>query len=336
MSDERNQPRMNTVQDLFKYAIEHQSTADQGVQSSAASSAVGPLDPERRRFLEEALLASTVDVVDELNKGIAALNKYLDLASQNDGITGEQDEEEALGTIDTLIEWVGQIDFARDFFTLGGYDLLIRLFDCRSKRVQTITFDLAAELLQNNPATQTIALTNGLMTRLITQLQTTDSPQIRVKTIYCLSSLLRGHDAAIEQFLNSDAIDSLVRVLQSRSDESRLCTKVSFLLHSLSSTHSQLLDILLQRGLVDVFVTILQQASSCQAHQFLVETLKNGCDKDERFVSECRRPELQLRSTLSTILDRCKHQEEYIELQSSASELFELCFGSESNEEGER
>lgn len=332
MSD-RDQPRLNTVHDLFKYAIEHQSGMDANPESdSREGQALNPLDPERRRFLEEALTANTVDVTEELKKGMTTLDRFLTEYDQNDGTMNDENRDLVLDTIDMLLQWVGQVDFARDFFTLGGYPILVRLFDVRCESIQTAAFNLAAELLQNNPSTQATALSNGLLRLLIEKMENdAHPPSIRVKTIYCLSALLRGNDDAIEQFLTSDGVDVLVRVLLTRSNETRLCIKVSFLLHSLSSTHSQLLDTLLQRGLIDVFVDILQRPT-CPAHEFLLQILLTGCETNAAFVTECRRPELRLRFVLRTIIDSCRGKEEHLEVETSAVALFQHCFDQHSPE----
>lgn len=62
------------------------------------------MDPERRRFLEEALKSLTIDVVEELNKAMKTLT---------DENSGEEDQVEAL---EVVTNFVADIDTANGWF----------------------------------------------------------------------------------------------------------------------------------------------------------------------------------------------------------------------------
>ena len=340
MEPHDQQPRINTINDLFKVAIQYQRPNDEDDSTDRPQ----PLDEERRRFLEQALLQNTVNVADILKQGIERLQTTLNEMDLNQGTISEQEQERALETLDNLLQWVGQIDFARDFLTLGGYPVIARLLQCNNQKLIVATFDLCAELLQNNVSTQKTVLDNGLLGVLIGRLQREDFndsndqrsyADVKAKAFYCLSSLLRGNDVAIEKFIQSDGISVLVQLMQSEMSNERLCTKVSFFLSSLTATHPFVLNLLLERGFVDIFVAILHGESN-QSHEFLLSILNNGCLTNEEFVQECCRPELGLKSLLHDKINFCKDKEEHLETLSVAQNLLKTCFSTAVIEESDR
>lgn len=58
------------------------------------------MDPERRKFLEEALKSMTIDVVEELNKAMKTL------------ISGNCSEDDQVNALEVVTSYVANIDTA--------------------------------------------------------------------------------------------------------------------------------------------------------------------------------------------------------------------------------
>lgn len=58
------------------------------------------MDPERRKFLEDALKSMTIDVVEELNKAMGTL------------ISGNSSEDDQVNALEVVTSYVADIDSA--------------------------------------------------------------------------------------------------------------------------------------------------------------------------------------------------------------------------------
>lgn len=83
--------------DLFHNFINFLATK---AEDTTRPSEFQPMDPERRKFLEDALKSMTIDVVEELNKAMRTL------------IPGNASEDDQVNALEVVTSYVADIDSA--------------------------------------------------------------------------------------------------------------------------------------------------------------------------------------------------------------------------------
>lgn len=108
------------------------------------------MDPERQRWLEEALSRMSVDVVKELAAAIEVFSKgsVLDPNATDDEI------DEVVEAFERVGDWVDNIDMANNFHKLGGFKVLERCLRSPTPSIRAASANALAELTQNNPYCQ--------------------------------------------------------------------------------------------------------------------------------------------------------------------------------------
>ena len=81
---------------LLKFCLE--ATRDEDAPVSDQNKVIAEMDPERKKWLEEALTSMTVDFIEQLANGIKILNSN----------TADLEEKEEV--LDSLEDWLGNID----------------------------------------------------------------------------------------------------------------------------------------------------------------------------------------------------------------------------------
>ncbi|XP_074039621.1 hsp70-binding protein 1 isoform X2 [Leptinotarsa decemlineata] len=173
------QPRQpSSLQGLLRFAMEATKTED-----APHDSVFQPLDEERKRFLENALKSMTIDVVEVLQKQIQTLRKIENLKPGDD-------TTEFVEAIDTILEYVDNIDIANDFHKIGGFTILYPCLKCSNAKVRAGGCELLAVLCQNNTYCQKIVLDNEFIPMLLSLIEKDEDTIVAVKAIYALSDHL--------------------------------------------------------------------------------------------------------------------------------------------------
>ena len=115
------------------------------------------MDPEHRRWLEEALSSMSVDIVQQLTNGIKILNS-------------DAEDEEKEEVLDLLEDWLGNIDMAVNFHKIGGFSCLRKCLQSSSPGVRAGACHLMAEISQNNAYCQEKFVAEGFIQLLLQQL----------------------------------------------------------------------------------------------------------------------------------------------------------------------
>lgn len=106
----RDLPRQpKDLQGLLKFCLEATKSEDAPQDPDAQ---VAAMDPERKRWLEEAIEKMSVDVVEQLANGIKVL------------LDPEQEVEDQEEVLDRLEDWLGSMDMACNFHKIGGFPAL--------------------------------------------------------------------------------------------------------------------------------------------------------------------------------------------------------------------
>ena len=136
-----HQPRQpKDMKGLLKFCFEATKSED-APDISDPEKILSEMDPEHRRWLEEALSSMSVDIVQQLTNGIKILNSG----------AGDEEKEEVL---DQLEDWLGNIDMAVNFHKVGGFSCLRKCLASSSPGVRAGACNLIAEISQNNPYCQ--------------------------------------------------------------------------------------------------------------------------------------------------------------------------------------
>lgn len=187
----------------MRFAVE--ATRSEDAPADAAGDAARPaMDPDRRRFLEEALASMTVNVVQRLEAAAAILT------------AAESSESDQLEALECLADHVDNIDMANDFCKIGGLDVVLPLLrppppattstttpqqqnsPARSLEVRRQCAALLAELAQNNPFCQEQLLKRDALAALVPLLAdaATAAPAMRA-----ISASVRAFEPAAEAFI---------------------------------------------------------------------------------------------------------------------------------------
>ena len=117
----------------------------------APATAVQEMDPERRRWLEEAIAGMTVDVVKQLAEAI----KILGGPAAFDADASDDDLEEIEMAFEAVDDWCGNLDMANNFHKIDGFHVLRKvLVESPHPMARANAANAVAEMAQNNPYCQ--------------------------------------------------------------------------------------------------------------------------------------------------------------------------------------
>lgn len=106
------------------------------------------------------------------------------ISKLKDNQVNEQQKKEFL---DELCHWAEELDLAKDFFTIGGLDILAPLLDHQDDNVRIQTCSLLAVLVQNNDHCQRIIVQAGLQQKLLQILEQSTNPDLKTKAVTAIS-----------------------------------------------------------------------------------------------------------------------------------------------------
>jgi len=274
----RGQP-IRRMDELLRFAV--QGTGD-GDPSPGGQS--GMMDSQRQEWLNNALQAYSVDVVQEMLEGIASIKTSLNKLESGCPSSGERQNtvDSVMAAADCLLERLEDLDFAADFEKIGGFTILPPLLSSPHPQLQVKGASLVGELVQNHDYCQKAAMEQGLLDVLVKLLDSSNGP-VRVKALYAVSCLIRNNDVAQDVFVNKlDGFSALMRLMQDDSvgDENlKLRTKASFLLSSVVGKSEGFKSILLNMGFVEQLVGLLHYPHDL-SHEHVLSTLLG-------FLSDC-------------------------------------------------
>jgi hsp70-interacting protein len=117
----------------------------------------------------------TVNPVDRLKLCISKIK---------DTEVNEQQKQEFL---DELCHWAEELDLAKDFFTIGGLDVLTLLLDHNDEDTRAKACSLLATLVQNNDHCQRIIVQSGLQQKLLKIVEESNNPDLKTKAVTAIS-----------------------------------------------------------------------------------------------------------------------------------------------------
>ncbi|XP_012525261.1 hsp70-binding protein 1 [Monomorium pharaonis] len=311
-----NQPRQPTnLQGLLKYAMDAAQSED-----SENKPPVYPLDEEKKIFLDKALSSLTVNVIEELQKAVQILSNVNNLRA-------DDDSSEYESVLERMADFVDNIDIANDFYKIGGFSVFQSCLNSSHSSIRWRIADIIAELAQNNPFCQDKLLEAGVFPVLLSIIDTDPSEQTRIKALYAVSCIVRGHPASLKYMDTHDGYSVLLRAMQSPVE--KLQIKSAFLLSSLCSKHdsNNIKYTLVKMGFIEQAAGLLGRINlQPTVREQLLRVLSSMVnDNFLPALKECRRSQLCLRATLEQLLTELKPVENQDEID-MCSELLDKVF----------
>lgn len=283
------------------------------------------MDPERRRFLEEALKSLTVNVVEQLENAVKT-------------ITDESStEDEVLDALDVIREFVQDIDAANDFFKVGGFCILEPCLKSPHPSVRSATLRLIRDLAQNNPFCQEKLLAHGILDKLLTALQDS-SDQVSCDSMSAISALVRSYEPGLKAFLSVGGLECMLGCI---GDEGRikLQIRVAFLISTITVDYPYLVEKFIQLDAVERLAPHVKPLSAEQLEdQNQLMKLENflsalsSLTTSPEAVARCQKSELGLQKNLQSVIASTKGREECQEI----SEFAKMISGRMSEESGNK
>jgi len=256
MADEQgnDQPRRpHDLEGLLKFCMEVTKGEDAPPEAQQQ-----PMDPERRKWLEEAIAGMTVDVVKQLTEAI----KILGGQATFDADASEDDLEEVEMAFEAVEDWCGNIDMANNFHKIEGFQVLKKvLTQSPHAGLRANAANAVAEMAQNNPYCQENFVKDNFLPSLLDMMENDPAEGVRVKCLYATSSIVRDFPMGMDLFVRLKGADSLLRTIQqSAGDESaaRLRTKACFFVASVCQENADVRDLFCRMGFARQLVAVSQ------------------------------------------------------------------------------
>eukprot|EP01017_Pseudomicrothorax_dubius_P011058 TRINITY_DN14069_c0_g1_i2.p1 TRINITY_DN14069_c0_g1~~TRINITY_DN14069_c0_g1_i2.p1 ORF type:complete len:259 (+),score=45.87 TRINITY_DN14069_c0_g1_i2:113-889(+) len=193
---------------LLKWSLQHSD----GVSNQPSK--FKPMDPETRKWLEEAIKAYTFDEVERMKEIIEIFG------APEPAQADPNDENKRKAALDELLDLVDGPDNAKDFCLIGGLIPLIRIMLEGSlyDSVRELALRVFTSIAQNNMQVQQFSLMNGAMNLLSVVANTTLAKPVQEAAVSAISSLFRGENlAGIRSFIEADGIELVLHVVRNES-----------------------------------------------------------------------------------------------------------------------
>uniref|UniRef100_A0A182W6E9 Nucleotide exchange factor Fes1 domain-containing protein n=1 Tax=Anopheles minimus TaxID=112268 RepID=A0A182W6E9_9DIPT len=300
--DQPRQPR--NLQGLLKFAMEATKSED-----APNAAQFQPLDDERRRFLEEALKSLTVDVVQELEKSMNVL------------LNNESDENAKIDALETVTDFVEDIDTANDFFKVGGFVIIKPGLESSSAEVRSRTLRLIVALAQCNPFCQQHLLELNILPKLIELLA--DEVTVAQDAVSAASAMVRQYEPCAKAFIEIGGLECIVKCLQ--SDNEKVCIRSSFLMVSLSKEYAPVMDKFIKLNAIECVLAWIELSD--RKLEMGLSALSTLAECKEG-VQRCR-TDSTLKEKLDMIIELGQGKDRFWAPTDVAQTLLKLCYSGE-------
>lgn len=96
-------------------------------------------------------------------------------------------DDQRLDNLKEICHWAEELDLAKDFFAVGGLDILRPLLEHQDDQIRLHTCSLLATLIQNNEQCQRIVVQSGLQEKLLKIVDQSDNPELKTKAVTAIS-----------------------------------------------------------------------------------------------------------------------------------------------------
>ncbi|CAK1541863.1 unnamed protein product [Leptosia nina] len=283
-------PRVRNLQGLLRFAMEATRAED-----APGESQFGPMDEERRKFLEQALKSITVNIAEVLQNAIRVLT---DVEKMKSIQLGEELPEDVVTAFENILSYIDDLDVANDFYKVGGFAIFPVCYGSENEEVRGRASRVLAELCQNNPFCQARALECGLLNIILHMLTTEQGPAL-AKCVSAISSATREFEPACREVVVQGGCEALSRVLSS-SDDVSAKTRTAFLMTYLCHHYPPAKEKFIELDIVKVIGEQLSKGRD-EVTEHLLSILL-ALVEDPRVVNQCQNSCRDLQSAIETIL----------------------------------
>ena len=266
------------------------------------------MDPEHRRWLEEALSSMSVDIVQQLTNGIKILNS-------------DAEDEEKEEVLDLLEDWLGNIDMAVNFHKIGGFSCLRKCLQSSSPGVRAGACHLMAEISQNNAYCQEKFVAEGFIQLLLQQLDSDSDDQCQVKALYAISCIARESPETLTKFGDSDGWSVVLRAVQ--RDSVKLVTKGCYFISASAGSSSSAARQMLDMGMVTQLAGLLAQEFRPH-HEQVLAALRALMNSSQEAKEQAKEAGLELERLLLQRREELRGQEEFEECVEHCEKMLQL------------
>lgn len=263
-------------------------------------------------FLENALKALTIDVIEQLQKAAEVIG------------SDSSSEDEKLDALETILNYTDDIDTAIDFCKIGGLFVLSPCLSSPYPQIRSKAALLVAELAQNNPYCQKALLEADILPKLMGLLSENETATDGLRAVSCL---VRSYEPCLAAFIDIGGLECLLGCLQ-HVDEEKLLTRAMFLLNSLCIDFPAVRDELIKLKIIDLILPTIQPKSE---YNILLETtLSVLClfTEDSEAITRCQLSEFNLKSQLEEIIQMAGDKPECKEIVEYSETLLKRLFDS--------
>jgi len=279
--------RMRSLSTLFAWASAHGSHGEESGSSFTA------MEKERQTFLSDAMKSMTVDVVEEIQRCVNALRL-------EDTAEGAVDKK--VNAMDTLLDYIEDLNFASDFQKMGGLELLLYALDSAHDDVVWRAGECLATSVQNEEKLQLYVLEMGAMDKALQLLADSPNEKVVLKMIRTLSCLSTANARVIQAFLARAGLQKIKAAVDKHHANTKVLIKTAFFLAALPEAYPAFARHAAEAGLVGTFVNEVKKSSDGTLWECVLRLLANLCGAHGSCVLELQKEELNVDGLLG---NRC-------------------------------
>lgn len=157
--------------------------------------------------------------------------------SVNTTLLHEDKDNQILYILEDFEYLVHQIDNANEFVSLNGFnDVIYHNLNSTNARIKCESLSVLGSCVQNNAKAQIHALESGAVDKVIKILALDGNIDVKLRSVYALSSLLRRFPLAQKYFIKNGGLNVFTSVF-SKSDNIKLQVKIVTLIYDLLMEH---------------------------------------------------------------------------------------------------
>ncbi|CAH0595271.1 unnamed protein product [Chrysodeixis includens] len=314
VAEQPRQPR--SLQGLLRFAMEATKAED-----APGNTELGPMDDERRKFLEDALKSLTVNVAQVLENSIKVLTNS---AKMNSIQLGDDLPDDVKNAFTVLLDYVDDLDVANDFYKMGGFAVFAICYGSENEEVRARASALLGTLCQNNPFCQARALECGLLNVLLNLMETERGTTL-AKCLFAISCAVREFEPSCRELVAQGGCQSLLQLLAVPEPAAR--TKAAFLVRYFAQHYSEAKEQFVRANIVRTITGLIEKGRDESTEHLLSILQVMSDDLDPKVLTQCRDPSLKLETVLKNYLRRPELKDDrYCEEKEYCNELLNRLF----------
>lgn len=236
-------------------------------------------------------------------------------------------EDEKLEALETILNYIDDIDTACDFCKIGGLFVISGCLSSPHTQIRCKAALLVAELAQNNPFCQKALLEADILPMLMNLLSENDTSTDGLRAVSCL---VRSYEPCLTAFIEIGGLECLLGCLL-QTDNDKLITRTTFLVNSLCNDFPFVRDELIKLKVIDFILPIIQPKPD---YDIVLETALLALrlfTENVEAAKRCQSPEFNFRSQLDVIIQIAGDKPECKEIVEYSQVLLKRLFGSKSD-----